>query len=194
MFPRKEGKRRRQFCGRTASLAFRHIPPDTARIRYATDGALLSPSARALRMYYCTKKTVGGGGGGGGEGGGNTAPKHAREHEARPPQTQEEFRLDSNNFRFICDGVVSVDSYTETPYALSWQFSQTYGRITNNYGSSWRKDVVNQCLEFALRLLEFVVRSCVALARTFCQRTHATLHCIIATRTRGGGVIRIQPW
>ena len=77
--------------------------------------------------YYCTKKTGGGGGGRG-----NTAPKHAREHEARPPQTQEEFRLDSNNFGFICDGVVSVDSYTETPYALRWQFSQTYGRVTNN--------------------------------------------------------------
>ena len=128
--------------------------------------------------YYYTKKT-----GGWGEGGeGNTASKHAREHEARPPQTQEEFRLDSNNFGFICDGIVSVDSYTKTPYALSWQFSKTYGRITNNYGSSWRKDVVNQCLEFALRLLEFVVRSCVALARTFCQRTHATLHCIMDTR------------
>ena len=29
---------------------------------------------------------------------------------------------------------------------VSWQFSGTYG--VTKYGSGWRKDVVNQCLEF----------------------------------------------
>ena len=29
---------------------------------------------------------------------------------------------------------------------VSWQFFETYGII--NYGSGWRRDVVNQCLEF----------------------------------------------
>ena len=32
------------------------------------------------------------------------------------------------------------------PLLVSWQFSETYGGT--NYGSGWRKDVVNQCLEF----------------------------------------------
>ena len=31
---------------------------------------------------------------------------------------------------------------------VSWQFLETYGVI--NYGSGWRKDVVNQRLEFGL--------------------------------------------
>ena len=31
---------------------------------------------------------------------------------------------------------------------VSWQFSGTYGVI--KYGSGWRKDIVNQCLEFGL--------------------------------------------
>ena len=30
---------------------------------------------------------------------------------------------------------------------VSWQFSGTYG--VTEYGGGWRKDVVNQCLEFA---------------------------------------------
>ena len=31
---------------------------------------------------------------------------------------------------------------------VSWRFFETYGRI--NYGSVWRKDVANQCLQFGL--------------------------------------------
>ena len=34
---------------------------------------------------------------------------------------------------------------------VSWQFSGPYG--VTKYGSGWRKDVVNQCLEFAVHLI-----------------------------------------
>ena len=34
---------------------------------------------------------------------------------------------------------------------ISWQFFKTYG-ITH-YGSGWRKDVINQCLEFVWKLV-----------------------------------------
>ena len=40
-----------------------------------------------------------------------TAWKHARKHEARPARIMSEFRLDSNGFGFICDGVSHVDGY-----------------------------------------------------------------------------------
>ena len=32
---------------------------------------------------------------------------------------------------------------------VSWQFSGPYG--VTKYGSSWRKDIVNQCLEFVVK-------------------------------------------
>ena len=34
---------------------------------------------------------------------------------------------------------------TNEKLSISWLFSETYG--VTNYGSGWRKDVVNQCLE-----------------------------------------------
>ena len=72
-------------------------------------------------------------------------------------------RLDSNDFGFICAGVSNVVSYkrnvwynlscqtychlsTKEKLPVRGQFSETCGVIS--YGSGWRKDVVNQCLEF----------------------------------------------
>ena len=37
---------------------------------------------------------------------------------------------------------------------VSWQFYRPYG--VTKYGSGWRKDVVNQCLEFGFNYLEWV--------------------------------------
>ena len=62
--------------GRTPSIAFRHLPPNSARTGYATEGAL----------------------------------------------------------------------------PVCYQFFETYGVIIN-YASGWRKDIVNQCLEFEFSLL-----------------------------------------
>ena len=93
--------------------------------------------------------------------------QHALEHRARllwvAPKLS---RIDSNDFGFICDGVINMRGYERnTSYNLSCLL-QTYCRfITNeklsvsgqvlaeNFGvisccSGWRKDVVNQCLEF----------------------------------------------
>ena len=100
----------------------------------------------------------------------NLAPKHARKHETHPHRVEKEekeFRLDSNDCGFICAGVNFVGGYkwhalfylscleqtyycfsTNKKLLVSWQFSGLYG-ITK-YGSGWRKDVVNQCLEFVL--------------------------------------------
>ena len=83
------------------------------------------------------------------------------------PGWKKEFRLDSNDLGFICAGVNFVGDYKwhalfylsccvcnklTTVWAptkkllFSWQFSGPYG--VTKYGSGWRKDVVNQCLEF----------------------------------------------
>ena len=37
---------------------------------------------------------------------------------------------------------------TNKKLLVSWQFSGPYGVI--KYGSGWKKDVLNQCLEFAV--------------------------------------------
>ena len=42
--------------------------------------------------------------------------------------------------------MVDNDYQQQQQKSISWQFFKTYGVIS--YGSSWRKDVVNQCLEF----------------------------------------------
>ena len=52
------------------------------------------------------------------------ASKHARKLEARPPRVEEkirkEFRLDSNEFGFICAGISNVSSYERSAgYNLS---------------------------------------------------------------------------
>ena len=41
----------------------------------------------------------------------DASSKHARKHEARPPRVKKEFRLDSNDFGFICAGVSNVGGY-----------------------------------------------------------------------------------
>ena len=41
----------------------------------------------------------------------SAAKRHAREHEARPPRVEKEFRLDSNNFVFIYVGVSNGGGY-----------------------------------------------------------------------------------
>ena len=79
----------------------RHLPPNSARFSYATEGALFisaqlsTDAVSALRKvwvlinYDCRS---------------NLAPKHARKHEAHPPlvkKERKEFRLDSNDFGFI---------------------------------------------------------------------------------------------
>ena len=75
-------------------------------------------------------------------------------------EKKKEFRLGSNDFDFIWAGVSNMVSYetnvwynlsclsTNKKLLVSWQFSGPYGVI--KYGSGWRKDVVNQCLEFAV--------------------------------------------
>ena len=70
--------------GHTPSIAFRHLPADSARFSYATDGALFisaqlsSDAVSALRkvrvlIYDCRS---------------NLAPKHARKHETHPPRVK----------------------------------------------------------------------------------------------------------
>ena len=85
-------------------------------------------------------------------------------------RVKKEFRLDSNDFGFIWAGVSYMVSYKRNVWynlllsvvcyeltaiwapskkmLVSWQISGPYG-ITK-YASGWRKDVVNQCLEFGL--------------------------------------------
>ena len=38
----------------------------------------------------------------------DASSKHSRKHEARPPRVKKEFRLDSNDFGFICAGLTNV--------------------------------------------------------------------------------------
>ena len=98
-------------CGtHTPSIAFRHLPPNSARFSYATEGALFRLRAAVHRRgqrplkgsgteYDCRS---------------NLAPKHARKHETHPPRVkrkkkkEEDFRLDSNDCGFICTGVIFV--------------------------------------------------------------------------------------
>ena len=51
-------------------------------------------------------------------------------------------------------GIICIVCYKPTAVGaprkklvVSWQFLETYGAA--NYGSGWRKDVVNRCVEFA---------------------------------------------
>ena len=98
-------------CCHTPSIAFRHLPPNSARFSYASEEALiisaqLSSDAvsalqkvrtvegrvgtdhhRTLTDFYDCRS--------------NLAPKHARKHETHPPRVKNEFRLDSNDCGFI---------------------------------------------------------------------------------------------
>ena len=87
----------------------------------------------------------------------------------RPPRLSHSswtmIRLDSNDFGFIWAGVSNMVRCKKTSDIVwvvcnklttvwaptkkmfgSWQLYGTYG--VTKYGSGWRKDVVNQCLEF----------------------------------------------
>ena len=92
----------------TLSTAFRHLPPNSARFGYATEGALfisaqLSTDAvsalRKLRVLTWCRS--------------NLAPKHARIHEAHPPRVKK-FCLDSNDFGFIWAGVATWSVIKQT--------------------------------------------------------------------------------
>ena len=77
--------------GHTPSTAFRHLPPNSARFSYATEGALFlsaqlsSDAASALRKFpvaSTVRLTVRS----------NLAPKHARKHETHPPRVPSLFK------------------------------------------------------------------------------------------------------
>ena len=115
----------------TPRVAFRHLPPNSARIGYATEEALFisaqlsteavsalrkvwvlirlwkqhsaPPSLISLMVSVDVKHHVYLL---------DIAPKHAREHETRPLRVKKKkVRLHSNDFGFICAGVSNVISY-----------------------------------------------------------------------------------
>ena len=90
----------------TPSIAFRHLPPTSARFSYATEGALFisaqlsTDAVIGLRKVWVLM----------------TVPKHARKHETHPSRVKkeknkEEFRLESNDFGLISAGVSNIVSY-----------------------------------------------------------------------------------
>ena len=71
----------------TPSIAFHHLPPNSARFSYATEGALKSPrscpatrSARLRKLRVLNYMTVEAT---------SLAPKHARKRETHPPRAKE---------------------------------------------------------------------------------------------------------
>ena len=110
---------------------------------------------------------------------------------------KKKFGLNSNDFGFIGVGVSSIVSYKRNVCSnlscllqtychlsiieklyVSRQFSETCGVI--NCGSGWRKDVVNQCLEFGTALLLRRDNFETHLTSIWCQKwfteTHQTLN------------------
>ena len=104
--------------------------------------------------------------------GSNLAPKQARKHEMHPPRIKNKkkkkkrvpsrfkrlvlvlyglgkqhgnIKQTSNIIWVVCNKLTTVWAPTKK-LLVSWQFSGTYG--VTKYGNGWRKDVVNQCLEF----------------------------------------------
>ena len=81
----------------TPSSAFRHLPPNSARIGYASRGTLYLRGAVHRRCqhppkglgadHYVETKRI--------------APNHSGKLEARPPRVRNEFRLDSNYLGFV---------------------------------------------------------------------------------------------
>ena len=57
----------------------------------------------------------------------------------------------------VCNKCTTVWAPTKK-LLISWQFSGPYG--VTKYGSGWRRDVVNQCLEFAATLWAFCTAVC----------------------------------
>ena len=67
----------------TPSIAFRHLPPNSARFGYATEGALFIFRAAVQRRGQRPAK-----GSGTNMTRSNLAPKHARKHETHPPRVK----------------------------------------------------------------------------------------------------------
>ena len=114
---RSEKVRERQGMSHTPSVAFRYLPPNSARIGYATEGALfisvrsfcfcLMSSDANLRAAVHLQRSAPSE-----RFGSSTAPKHARKPETRLPRVKKrEFRIDSNDFGFIRAGVSNLVSY-----------------------------------------------------------------------------------
>ena len=59
--------------------------------------------------------------------------------------------------------LVLFEVSTNKKLFVSWKFSGTYGVI--KYGSGWRKDVINQCLEFATTTVHPNLLMCYTKAR-----------------------------
>ena len=130
--------------------------------------------------------------------GSSLAPKHPREHETHSFRVKKEkFRLDWNDSGFICAGVSDVVSYKRNVwYNLSCLLqtycrlsimeklfvSETYGVIS--YGSAWRKDVLNQCLEFDPSLQgPYTTQPCTMLRYFMQSHIHRVHACFAVTCT-----------
>ena len=93
----------RQPGGRTPTIVFRHLPPNSVRTGYASVRALFIPlrscpqtlPAPMESVLVLIRRS-------------DIASKHARKHEARPDQRKREFCLDSDDFGFVCAGVSNV--------------------------------------------------------------------------------------
>ena len=100
--------RKRHVLHHTPSIAFWHLPPNSARFSYATEGALFTSAQLSTDAISALRKPVrvlkhdcrS-----------NLEPKHARKHEAHPPWVRKVFRLDSNDFGFIWAGISKMFSY-----------------------------------------------------------------------------------
>ena len=90
----------------TPSIAFRHLPPNSARFGYATEGALFisaqlsTDAVSALRKVWVLVRLWK-----------QPSAQAARKHQTHPPWVQKEFRLDSDDCAFICSGVNFVGGY-----------------------------------------------------------------------------------
>ena len=75
----------REARSHTPSIAFQHLPPNSTRFSYATEGVLfisaqlssdaVTPSERFGYLYDCRS---------------NLAPKHTRKHETHPPRVKKQ--------------------------------------------------------------------------------------------------------
>ena len=68
----------------------------------------------------------------------------------------------------VCNKLNYYCLSTKKKLLVSWQFSGPYG--VTKYGSGWRKDVVNQCLEFQVRT--WLSSSKITLAFRTIRRSH----------------------
>ena len=97
-----------QAASHTSSIAFRHLPPNSARTGYSTEGArTLYLRAAVHRRGQRPSKGLGTN-----KTGYSIASKHARKHEMDAPgvkkKRKKKIRLDSNDFGFIFAGLSNV--------------------------------------------------------------------------------------